>query len=324
MNRSKYFDFIEKKLSELVTSIELRGRLNITNNHLHSENFYQHFFKLIFNYQLIDLNTQQHNASAIDLIDNSQKIILQVSATATTTKINSTLDKLSSKYNGYHFRFVAIKTDVQKLKTVKYTHIDNLRFSPTEDIIDVSTILKLIKQMQIDQLETVFNFIKKELKSEPDPLKIETNLATIINILSKENWNDDISKIEVIPYDIEEKILYNRLQTAKSLINDHKIHYPRIEKIYSEFDKQGANKSYSVLNGIRTIYHDLMINSKNTLPDQCFLLITEQIYYKVLASDNYSSIPEEELQLCVQILVVDAFIRCKIFENPSGKTNANP
>ena len=39
---------------------------------------------------------------------------------------------------------------------------------------------------------------------------------------------------------------------------------------------------------------------------------------KALNSKNYIEIPYDELDVCVSILVVDAFIRCKIFENPEG------
>ena len=38
----------------------------------------------------------------------------------------------------------------------------------------------------------------------------------------------------------------------------------------------------------------------------------------IMGSSNYNIMPIEELQLCVDILVVDAFIRCKIFKNPEG------
>jgi len=44
--------------------------------------------------------------------------------------------------------------------------------------------------------------------------------------------------------------------------------------------------------------------------------------YKVVhlhsSSKNYIEIPYEELEFCVGIIVVDAFIRCKIFKNPEG------
>jgi hypothetical protein len=125
---------------------------------------------------------------------------------------------------------------------------------------------------------------------------------------------------ETVPYNPEEKITYNDLDTARTLIDDFKIHYPRIDKIYSDFDKQGVNKSYSILNGIRQEYLALM---PTTNPDKCFFTIIEKITKKVRESSNYSPIPDEELVLCVQILVVDAFIRCKIFKNPAGETHAD-
>jgi hypothetical protein len=79
------------------------------------------------------------------------------------------------------------------------------------------------------------------------------------------------------------------------------------------FDKQGVNKSLSILNGIRRIYLGL---SDQCSPDERFFSIISQVAQKIRASANYKSIPEEELELCVEILVVDAFIRCKIFKNP--------
>jgi hypothetical protein len=38
----------------------------------------------------------------------------------------------------------------------------------------------------------------------------------------------------------------------------------------------------------------------------------------ILKSKNYREIPYEELEMCVDILIVDAFVRCKIFKNPEG------
>ena len=44
MNRPSYFNYIVSKLSALATEIELRGKLNYLDLHLHSENFYLFFF----------------------------------------------------------------------------------------------------------------------------------------------------------------------------------------------------------------------------------------------------------------------------------------
>jgi hypothetical protein len=320
MNRSTYFNYIESKLSLLGYRLAIRGGLNILDLHLHSENFYLHFFKVLFGWKLQNLNAVQQNAAGIDLVDTTNKIIVQVSATATKQKIESALAKDLSTYKGYSFKFMSISKDAKDLRTKTFLNPHNLTFSPTEDIFDIPSLLALIGVMDIDRQKEVYEFLKKELKSEPDPEKVESNLTTIIKILSKEDWSQTVSGFETVPYDIEAKISYNQLDAARVLIDDYKIHYRRIEKIYSDFDKQGENKRLSILDGIRTEYIALC---PGVSPDQCFFSIIEKVIQKIQDSANYIPMPEEELKLCVQIIVVDAFIRCKIFKNPLGNNDAH-
>lgn len=321
MNRSQYFNYIEDKLSTLATKIELRSGINLLDLNIHAESFYTHFFNLLFDWRLINLNAIQHNAAGVDLIDPENKIIVQVSSTATRQKIESALAKDLSSYSGYAFKFISISKNAKDLRTKTFSNPYNLRFAPAADIFDVSTLLQSILVMEIEQQKLIYDFLKKELKSEADPEKVETNLATIIKILSKEKWSPDVLSFETLAFDPEEKISYNQLGTAaRLLIEDHKIYYYRIEKIYSDYDKQGANKSISILNGIRKEY----INLVDTVSaNQCFLAVIEKVKERIHTSANYTPIADEELDLCVQILVVDAFIRCKVFKNPSGDSNAN-
>ena len=89
MNRNQYYIYIENKLHVLSRTIESRGKLNLLDLHVHSENFYLHFFNLLFNYELENLNTKLQNVAAIDLIDYKHKLIFQVSSTSTKQKIES-------------------------------------------------------------------------------------------------------------------------------------------------------------------------------------------------------------------------------------------
>ncbi|MGE0084395.1 MAG: ABC-three component system protein [Desulfococcaceae bacterium] len=319
MNRQVKFNFIEEKLTHLAFRIEVRGGLNILDLNLHSENFYQHLLNLLFDWDLKNLNTEQKNSAGVDLVDATNKIIAQVSATATKQKVESALSKDLSNYNGYAFKFISICKNASNLRTKTFCNPNHLIFSPSSDILDITSLLKFIGDMEIDQQRKVYEFLKRELKNEPDPERIESNLTTIIKILSKEDWSRGAMGFETVPYDPETKISYNQLEAAKVLIDDYKIHYHRIDKIYSDFDKQGVNKSISILNGIRTEYLAL---GTIVSPDQCFFSIIEKVAHKIRASANYAPIPDEELVLCVQILVVDAFVRCKIFKNPSGGVNA--
>ena len=66
--------------------------------------------------------------------------------------------------------------------------------------------VKLGPRTTVWRAEDIYEFIKKEISSELDPAKQETNLATIIKILAKEDWKHELSGFETIPYDIERKI----------------------------------------------------------------------------------------------------------------------
>jgi len=190
-----------------------------------------------------------------------------------------------------------------------------ITFTATTDIIDIKSILSTIRGLYPDDLKRVYEFVKKELIPEIDPMKLELNLATVINILSKEDWDKTEPIAEINSFEIERKISHNNLNAAKAIIDDYKVHYGRVDMIYAEFDSQGSNKSGSVLSTIRQEYAKV---KSNLTDDQLFFEVISKVEEKILNSSNYSSIPFDELELCVNILVVDAFIRCKIFENPDN------
>ena len=155
--------------------------------------------------------------------------------------------------------------------------------------------------------------ISKELGQTVDIVKLESNIAGIINILAE---NIDIASIppETVPFAIEDKIDFNNLQGVQEIIDDYKIFYHKLDQIYSEFDKGGKNKSFSVLQEIRKQYIKLKNTEKSS--EEIFYEIIDNLLTIIKNSRNYVEVPIEELQMCVDILVVDAFIRCKIFKNP--------
>ncbi len=314
MKRALYFDYIEEKLNTLATRINSRGKLNILDLHVHSEDFYLHFLNKLYGWNLSNLNNKSQNVEAIDLVDDSNKMIVQVSATSTKEKIESTLKKyILNSYNMYNFKFISISKDASALRKKTYTNPHSVTFIPSNDIYDTTTILNYIKSLDIDKQKIIYEFIKNELGDEVDIVKLDSNLAMVINILSKEDWDIQDSINSIDSFEIERKISFNNLSTVKYIIDDYKVHYNRVDKIYSEFDLMGINKSSSVLGTIRKEY----INAINTVhDDDLFILVLEKVQEKTLQSANYKSIPIDELELCVNILVVDSFIRCKIFENP--------
>lgn len=319
MNRGTYFDYIEEKLNVLSYRVNARGKLNILDLNLHCENFYLELLNLIYGLSLQNLNTVRQNVEGIDLIDDVNKLIVQVSSTSTKQKIESTLSKeIFKKYNEYRFRFISISKPADNLRKAIFKNPYNISFDAEDDIYDIPVILRHISSLGIDKQKELYEFIKKELGREVDTIRVDSDLAVIINILSKESLNNIEQDINVNSFEIQKKIIYNELDITEMIIDDYKIYYSHLEKKYKEFDKQGVNKSFSVLQAIRTQYIKLCIKRDYDNNDMLFLNIMENIRKMILESDNYIDIPFEELEMCVCIIVVDAFIRCKIFKNPEG------
>lgn len=318
MNRTNYFNYIEEKLNTLAYRIEVRSKLNLLELNIHSENFFANLCNIIFGLELENLNFSYQNIDGIDLIDHKNKVVVQVSSTCTKTKIENSLSKsVYTKYKDYNYKFMSIsKNATSSLKNKTFQNPYSMQFNPKQDIWDIGLLLKKTLNQTVSKQRCLYDFIKAELGQDVDCVKIESNLAKVINILAEETLDINAGSPEINSFAIEDKILFNDLEDAKDIINEYKIFYHRLDEIYSEFDRECKNKSFSVLQEIRRQYIEL--NRSNYTPTDIFYEIINCVMKVIIGSSNYIEIPIEELQLCTDILVVDAFIRCKIFNNPEG------
>lgn len=321
MQRKNYFDYVEEKLAILSIRVKNRGKLNILGVHMHSENFYRDFINLLYGWSLENANNRLQNIEAIDLIDDNVKLIVQVSATATKTKINNSLSKKSiEEYakRGYTFKFVSIAENADQLRQQKYNNLYNIGFNPKKDIYDISSLEKDILNLKLQKLEEVYQFIKAELGNMPDCVRFNSDLTTIINILAEVKLDENEPLGNINMFEIDKKIEFNKLDIAASIIDDYKIFYNQVEKKYREFDKMGLNKSMLVLQSLKKMYIDALLKNKYDNSDLLFVGLIDEVKEIVINSSNYFDISKETLEACASLLVVDAFMRCKIFKNPEG------
>lgn len=317
MNRTHYYNYIETKLGELAYRINIRGKINILDLNIHSETFFADLCNVLLNLHLTNINELRQNVESIDLLDDENKVIVQVSATCTKQKIEDSLSKeILASYSGYRYKFIAISKDASTLRGTSFKNPYNILFEPATDIIDNASILRSIINKEIVKQKEIYELVKNELGNEIDIVKVDTNLATIINILAAENLSENIDSPEINVFEIDKKIEFNDLTGVKCTIDDYKIYYHKIDEKYSEFDKEGSNKSFSVFQIIRKQYAKFVNDSATS--QEVFLGVANNVIDIILKSKNYREIPYEELEMCVDILIVDAFVRCKIFKNPEG------
>lgn len=314
MNRQHLIDGIIRKLTYLYTEVKLRGTLGLFDIHKHSEYFFRDLVNKLYGWDTINANQNDPNIEAIDLIDDKNKLVVQVSSEATKSKIENSLSKeLINSYKAYTFIFIALVEDATNLKKKSYKNPFCINFDPITDIIDGKMLLQYINGLQIDKLESFYSFLQNELEAPINAAKIESNLATIIDILAEtdlKNYNGN-----EVPKDfrINEKIIFNDLKNAKIIIDDNAYLTSRIDNIYSEYDKQGSNRSAAVLSAFQNIF---VSSAEIARGDALFSKIMEQVKNRVLNSNNRPDLGIEELEYYITVLTVDAFIRCKIFERP--------
>jgi len=315
MKTQSYFNYIEERLTWLSTRITSRGALNMYDINIHCEDFYMRLLNLLYGWNLVNANTIQRNIPAVDLIYTSENIIVQVSSTNTTTKIQSSLDKLDDNYTGYNYKFVSIAKPTDKLKEHKFNTPSNLniQFNATNDIYDINTLLNKIKSLSAAEMEEVYKFIKQELHFETDELKLETGLAHVINELSEINLKNNEVRFDTVSFDIDNKIIKNNIAVFKDIIEQYDVYFYVVQRIYDEFDTMGNNKSYAVLQTIRKEYLELKTKFSG---DELYKAIAQNVKEKLSLSANLKQFYDDDLELYVDIILVDAFIKCKIFEKP--------
>jgi len=311
---SQYVNDILGSLTELASNITARGKLNLTDIHVLSEDFYAGFLNIVYGLRLKNANAVHANAEGIDLIDEAGKVIIQVSATCSKQKIQHSLNEIGTKYAGYHFRFLPLivgTASSQKKQTFNVP--SGITFNPKSDIIEISM---LVRELQADTTGTriadAAAFLRKNLrKSIPGNDRLMSGLEYVISELSKDGSDDP--DFDATPFRIEAKVAFNALSYGKDVINEYMSQYTKVSRIYAEYTRQGQNKSKSVLQKLHNIY---LCHKQECTGDELFKRIAQELVSQVNASNMPAGFTVEELEMCVDILMVHAFMECKIFEKP--------
>lgn len=327
LKRQKYYNFISEKLGLLSNRIKINGKLNILDLNIHSETFYRDFLNILYNCEFESANVGKSNYEAVDLFEKDEKVVLQVTSTVTTNKINDTLKKEKIKdfaSSGYKIQFIFIADTAEKLRKRTFDNLYDIDFNPREDLIDTAVMLEKVTQLPIDKLMILHDFFRNEFGEKPNPKRISSNLITIVKNLAKENLGEVNKEPELDEFNIIEKINFNELIEIKdSTFDEYKIYYGILDGVYQEFEREGSNKVISVFRKLISLYERELINRDATNIEKFFNII-EKVEQDIVDSELIEVIPEEEIEMCVRIIVVDAFIRCKIFKNPRGYSHVAP
>ena len=220
-----------------------------------------------------------------------------------------------TNYNRWSFKFVPIVRSAANLRIKTFENPHGLEFSPNHDIFDINSLLREVCGLKIDKLNEVKTFIQKELGNDATSMVIESDLTRIITMLAQVDWSTfDQIKIDT-DFQIDTKIDHNDLVKSKAIVKEYNIWQNAVRRIYSAFDAEGLNKSIFVLQKIRSFYLEHCYELKG---DDLFDAVRNDVKAEIRKHSISGELTKESIDICSDIIVVDAFIRCRIFENPEG------
>ena len=183
------------------------------------------------------------------------------------------------------------------------------------------SLLKRWKKQAEDEIEAEIEC--RNIKTEEQSLlhgteSLYSNLLNVIFKLSDVDLREATNKLPK-SFEIDKKIDYNNLKSAKRTIETYAIYNDKLNELYEQFDKEGINKSLSIQFKVFETYSEV-IELDGLTADQIYKETVSRLSDEVMNSSSIH-MATEEIYMCINIIVEDAFMRCTIFKNPEGYTN---
>lgn len=315
MELNSYIDIISLRLAILSNEVKLKSAVNLLDTNVLSEDVFKTILNTIYGWDLQNANVAEQNIKAIDLVDNTAKILVQVSSDNSKAKVQSSLSKIElPKYSGYTFKFVSISKGVSNLKKSTFDVPEKISFNVDADSYDDKRLLRDVMTKDIDIIAKLASFLGKSILPSTAEERRPSVITYVINCLSEECLAEVSVNPDVKPFDFIPKIDLNKLVKWKAIVTEYAVYSVLVDKIYKQYNELGVNKSLAVLASL----HDLYLNlSSESSGDDLFDKLLEKVY-EIVDGDGTcnESLTREELMMNIRIVLVDAFVKCKIFKKP--------
>ncbi len=176
----------------------------------------------------------------------------------------------------------------------------------------------LLKKWKGDHEKKILELISSKNLLSKHPLA----LNKVINAIGS-RMDDvlDLPDTENAP-STETKILFNNVKRYESVIREFAPYQAKLNKIYEIIEKEGSTKKEMVLHNIKRIYLNAKSQYKDieeirSSADIILDNVIETIWDNVdNAPNKLNELDQETIEFSLMIVVVDAFMRCNILEEP--------
>lgn len=183
-NRELKLKIISNEFAKWQVQIENLNSLSLYDANIFSEHTLSELLNIVFDFSLINANLISANFPAVDLVDDTNKIAIQVTSSKQKNKIQATLNKFSEtklylKYDKLYIIILGKKQNVYA--NLKLSN--NFLFSASEQIIDFKSLLNIVARLPLKRIEKVADLLTKESIRAPQKRR-NKNVAIIKRKLS--------------------------------------------------------------------------------------------------------------------------------------------
>jgi hypothetical protein len=185
---TKQFEYIKNQLAWMKSKVELDNQLGLYDINKLGENIFMHILNDIYGWDLKNANLIKENFPAIDLVDDINKIVIQVTSTTIPKKLRSTIKSYKNlqQYANYQLKIFYIK------EKPNFNRVTKEEFEKdgitNNDILGIDDILNIIQenpkkcqilyktmQQRFDAISFKFNIESYFEQFEPHLQKISSN-----------------------------------------------------------------------------------------------------------------------------------------------------
>lgn len=184
MNRELYMKSITEKLTLYKMETSELDKINLYDINITSESFYAGLLNLIMGWNLRNVNFSEKNTPGIDLVDDDNKITVQVTSNNTSDKIKHTIDEFikNKSYEKYSRLIVLISTEKKNYTTIFDTQ-QTFEFDKENDIWDVSDLIQKINALSTDQQRKIYEYLQVEMGEKVLTRSEATEVETIMDLI---------------------------------------------------------------------------------------------------------------------------------------------
>lgn len=320
MNKEIYLKNVAESLTLLSKQVELLNAVNLYDINIIAEDFFTGLLNLIFDYKLKNANVVEKNAQAIDLIDEENKISIQVTSDNSNTKIKHTIHEYidNKSYEKYDRLIVLILTRKKKYSRPFDTN-NTFVFDKESDILDVKDLIKSIRGLEVEKIREINDFLGRELCDKVYSAK-ETQaneIDTIIDLIEYISKHKEVKKKIDSEVDPEYKIFKRFKDFSERLISEYTTLYTLYgDAIETINETIGIDEAQDII--IMFYLQDISMEFLDETNDNPIKALNKLVGY---FEDKLSVNGKKYDRAAIKFYLVNEMIKCRVFPNERDEYN---